>query len=187
MEADATAVANQKPRAPHLYGKGVSGNKRGRINVRIRAIEVFDSLRPDFGALSATDTLLLKQAAMMIARSESISSVRHADAAIRLSSESRRLLAMLRRHAAKRNDEGSLADLLQQDHAEQRAAADAGPATPAAPVVKDATSDAGKGAVTAVKARHAMAMDAKMPGKPDADTFGLDGETPAALKRGEAV
>ena len=114
MEASAAKVAGVKPATGRPFPKGVAPNPKGRVNIRARAAELYAALSTDFGKLNQTDTLILKQAAMMIARSESISSVRHADAAIRLSSEGRRLLLMLRRHAPKRSDEPSLADYLRE-------------------------------------------------------------------------
>jgi hypothetical protein len=122
-------METSEPRAatkpPQLYGKGHSGNRAGRMNVRARAAELFDELRGDFGELTRTDQVLLRQATMMIARSEALSGVKHADAAIRLSSEGRRLLMSLRRHAPKRDSsEVSLASYL---HSRKGAAvADAG-------------------------------------------------------------
>jgi hypothetical protein len=86
--AEATLKATAK--LPQWYRPGQGGNPRGRINIRARAAELVTTLSADFPDLGVTDQII---AAMMIARSESISSVRHADAAIRLSSESRRLLA----------------------------------------------------------------------------------------------
>jgi hypothetical protein len=118
--AEATLKATAK--LPQWYRPGQGGNPRGRINIRARAAELVTTLSADFPGLGVTDQIILKQAAMMIARSESISSVRHADAAIRLSSESRRLLLMLRRHAPKRDSVPSLEQYLREEHSREGAA-----------------------------------------------------------------
>jgi hypothetical protein len=152
------------------YRPGQSGNKRGRISIRARAAELVEMLAPDFGKLGPTDTVLLKQAAMMIARSESISSVRHADAAIRLSSESRPLLSQLRRHAPKHSskDEPTFTDIAAhaQAESEARRAAELAADEVAAPAATPTSGD-GKGTVKA-KPKPAMALDSA-PIKPDPD------------------
>jgi hypothetical protein len=186
MEADATAVANQKPKAPHLYGKGQSGNRRGRVNIRARSIEIYATLRNDFGELNATDTLILKQAAMMVARSESISSVRHADAAIRLSSESRRLLLMLKRHAPKRDSEATetFTDVAAhaQAESEARRAVELAADETAADGDKFTSGDA-IAAAPPSKPRPALALDSKLQ---DAQSLDL-AEDIARVCRGEVI
>jgi hypothetical protein len=90
METSSTVATTEQTKPPYQgFAKGTSGNPAGRANVRTRAADLFGVLRGDFGELNATDTLVLQQAAMMFARSEALSGVKHADAAIRLSSEGR--------------------------------------------------------------------------------------------------
>jgi hypothetical protein len=188
LEASVPKTVDEQSKPPWQYPKGVSGNKAGRPNIRVRADEIFVALSADFGKLNQTDTLILRQASMMISRSESISSVRHADAAIRLSSESRRLLLMLRRHAPRRADEASLADLLAADHVEQRAAE--AEADDVAIVDDEMTvgadgraSEFGSGAAVA-SVKPVMALDTKLD---DSGVELITAEEYLALKRGEAI
>jgi hypothetical protein len=52
----------------------------------------------DFGEMSAVDTVLLRQACLLLARGERVHSVKDADVGLRMSGEARRLLLTLRRH-----------------------------------------------------------------------------------------
>ena len=130
MEAsELPAETRPKSGLPHAYKPGQSGNPRGRYIVKVRANELFGLLSADLGPpLSAIDETLLRQACLLLARAERVSRLKDADVGIRMAGEARRILAMLKRTAPKHTAESSLADLLQQDHAEQRAAADAPPA-----------------------------------------------------------
>jgi hypothetical protein len=188
MSEQSTATVAQRrgfqPGNRQGFQPGVSGNPQGGRVINIRADELFAEMAVDFGPLSATDTILLRADCRLLARAEK---TKDDDAAIRLKSEARRGIdALRRRHASKRN--GMLADLLQADHAEQRAAAEdavhiqhqnGGTAELAADVVeasatpvragrKDPISDDGKG-VARAKPKPAMALDAKP--KPDAAAF----------------
>ena len=93
-------AAEQKPSKPrHRFAKGTSGNAAGRPNIGRRASELFDALSGDFGELSATDAILLRQAALLLARAERVSSIKQVDVGLRMSGEARRLLQVLRRNA----------------------------------------------------------------------------------------
>jgi hypothetical protein len=105
MEATApTAVLAQSSKRGHGDGrpfpKGVSGNPHGSGSVRVRAAELFSEMAVDFGTLTAVDTVLLRRASLLLARSERIRSARDADVSLRMSSEARRTLMTLRRHHA---------------------------------------------------------------------------------------
>jgi hypothetical protein len=101
--ADGAAVVEQvKPEPQGRWPKGVSGNPKGAAVDRVadRAGELFQAMSAELGALSPIDHALLKQACLLLARSERLKRARDADAAVRLSSEARRILASLRKHAA---------------------------------------------------------------------------------------
>jgi hypothetical protein len=91
------ARADQSTRKPHRFAPGVSGNPKGKAAVRERADELFQTMAPDFGTLSATDEVLLRQACLLLARSERVHRVRDIDVGVRMSGEARRLLAGLQR------------------------------------------------------------------------------------------
>ena len=76
----------------------------------------------ELGPVSPIDQILLKQAALLLARSERVSRIKDADVGIRMAGEARRILAMLKRTALKRDSsEVSLADYLREEHqSEQR-------------------------------------------------------------------
>jgi hypothetical protein len=92
-------AANEQRR--HSRGRpfepGVSGNPKGKAALRERADELFQTMAPDFGMLSATDEVLLRQACLLLARSERVHRVRDIDVGVRMSGEARRLLAGLQR------------------------------------------------------------------------------------------
>ena len=105
MEASDRRTVDEQSKPPWQYPKGVSGNKAGRPNIKVRAgekrrraVNRLPQSEPDrhahFEASGDDDRAQRKHFF-----------VRHADAAIRLSSESRRLLLMLKRHAPKRDSE----------------------------------------------------------------------------------
>ena len=200
MEASASVTAAAKQTIGRPFPKGASGNANGRPNIHARANELFDLLSADLGKpLSAIDETLLRQACLLLARAERVSRIKDADVGIRMAGEARRILAMLKRTAPKHTAESSLADLLQADHAESRAAADAvhiqhqngGTTELAADAVeasatavragrKDATSDDGKGAV------KPLAMDAALP-KTDAASLGMSEDEYRRLLAGEPI
>ena len=101
---EAAGPEQSKPQSsPGRWPKGTSGNPSGRTSRQIvaeRAAELFDAMSSDFGELSAVDRTMLHQACLLLARSERASGPRAADASIRMSGEARRLLELLRRHAA---------------------------------------------------------------------------------------
>jgi hypothetical protein len=110
------AVTEQRPKPRRGQGRpfvaGVSGNPKGRAAIKARAAELFATMAPDFGKLSATDEVLLRQAALLIARSERTYRKQDAEAAIRMSSEARRLLSSLRRRDRERESAESLTEYL---------------------------------------------------------------------------
>ena len=84
---------------PHRWPPGTSGNPLGSKLLTARADAIFGEVRCDFADnLSAVDTVLLRQACRLLARGERL---RDPDAAVRLSSEARRIIAALRRSAPK--------------------------------------------------------------------------------------
>ena len=83
---------------------GMSGNPKGRRAIRERASELFAIMSPDFDELSATDTVLLNQACLLLARSERVHRVRDIDVGVRMSGEARRLLLTLQRKRDRRRD-----------------------------------------------------------------------------------
>jgi hypothetical protein len=87
---------------PQCYKPGQSGNPLGPKILTERAAALFDTVVPDFPALSATDTVLLKQACRLLARSERM---RDPDASIRMASEARRTLDGLRRRQASKREQ----------------------------------------------------------------------------------
>lgn len=95
---------------PHRWRSGESGNPLGSRLLNARADAIFTEVRGDFvDDLSAVDTVLLRQACRLLARGERL---RDPDAAVRLSSEARRILASLRRKASKQVPEDTLADIV---------------------------------------------------------------------------
>jgi hypothetical protein len=103
MEATAIGLPATSPakkgRGPgRPFRKGIAANPRGNAAINDRAAALFSTIAPDFGELSATDTVLLRRAALLLARSERIHRVRDIDVALRMSGEARRLLQSLRRH-----------------------------------------------------------------------------------------
>jgi hypothetical protein len=82
------------------FPKGVSGNPHGRRALRERIEKLYATMTGDFGPLSATDEVLLRQACLLLARSERVHRRKDLDSAIRMSGEARRLLESLRKHAA---------------------------------------------------------------------------------------
>jgi hypothetical protein len=91
----------KKGRGPgRPFRKGVAANPRGHAAINDRAARLFNTIAPDFSELNATDTVLLRRACLLLARSERIHRVRDIDVALRMSGEARRLLQTLRRHHA---------------------------------------------------------------------------------------
>ena len=186
MEQQSSAGAPQRKHGGRPFPPGVSGNPRGGGAVSARTEELFVTMVVDFDSLSATDEILLRAACRLLARAEKTKDV---DAAVRLNSEARRGIDSLRRrHAPKHSTGSSLADLLRQDHMDQRVAADAGQASPDAiertggAPIEDATPPIdGR-----PKAKPMMALDSQQP-EPRAHVDGIDAETLARLARGEAV
>jgi hypothetical protein len=82
------------------FAPGVSGNPSGRRFLKDRADALYRIMAADLGPATPTDEILLRHAAMLIARAERIYSRKDIDAACRMSGEARRLIATLRRHAA---------------------------------------------------------------------------------------
>jgi hypothetical protein len=82
------------------FQKGVSGNPHGRRVIRERIEELFATMAGDFGPMTATDEVLLRQACFLLARSERVYRRADIDNAIRMSGEARRLLESLRRRPA---------------------------------------------------------------------------------------
>jgi hypothetical protein len=93
---DATAneqqILRKALRRGWSFPKGFSGNPKGKAALKVRAAELFGIMAPDFGELSAVDTVLLNQACLLLARSERIARVRDIDVGVRMSGEARRLL-----------------------------------------------------------------------------------------------
>jgi hypothetical protein len=81
------------------FPKGFSGNPKGKAALKARSAELFGIMAPDFAPLSATDEVLLRQACLLLARSERIARVRDIDVGVRMSGEARRLLQALRKNA----------------------------------------------------------------------------------------
>jgi hypothetical protein len=121
-----TAAEQKMPKPRHRFAKGTSGNAAGRPNIGRRATELFEALSSDFGELSATDAILLRQAALLLARAERVSSIKQADVGLRMSGEARRLIATLRRNApavrCAPEPFGQVAAIAQQQEAARRAA-----------------------------------------------------------------
>jgi hypothetical protein len=86
------------------FARGISGNPKGRAAIRERAAELYATMAPDFGELSATDTVLLNQACLLLARSERVHRVRDIDVGVRMSGEARRLLLSLQRKRGRERD-----------------------------------------------------------------------------------
>jgi len=92
--------------SPHHWRPGQSGNPLGSKVLTERANVIFAEVRGDFAAdLSAVDTVLLRQACRLLARGERL---RDAAAAVKLSSEARRLITALRQRAPKEDTEPTL-------------------------------------------------------------------------------
>ena len=83
----------------------------------------------DFGALSAVDDVLLRQACLLLARSERVHRVRDIDVGVRMSGEARRLLLTLQSKRDRRRvvERPSLSEYLAQHYAEAAPASDAAP------------------------------------------------------------
>jgi hypothetical protein len=117
VAAPIAAAAEQGRVVGRPFSKGVSGNPDGKASVREHAAALFYEMSADFGTLGAVETVLLRRAALLLARSESIRSTRDADVSLRMSSEARRTLMTLRRHhaAAPRDTTPSLSDILRAE------------------------------------------------------------------------
>jgi hypothetical protein len=105
MEVAATEQQRSKRQRGAGFPKGVSGNPKGRAAIRERADDLFGIMSADFAPLSAVDEVLLRQACLLLARSQRVHRLRDVDAGIRLSSEARRILAGLRKSATRRESE----------------------------------------------------------------------------------
>jgi hypothetical protein len=100
MELATTKSSDDPPRPKYTgFKKGVSANPAGRRPIKTRVNELFDGMVVDFGELAATDVVLLKQACLLIARSEAARNIKDADICLRMTGEARRILSALRRHA----------------------------------------------------------------------------------------
>jgi hypothetical protein len=119
MDVAAPEQLNKRGHGPG-FPKGTSGNPHGRASIRMRAVELFNVMAPDFAGMSAVDEVLLRQACMLIARSERVHRAKDIDASIRQSGEARRLLATLRRHAPAPRDEPILSEVLRARYASAR-------------------------------------------------------------------
>jgi hypothetical protein len=107
MEQQSTAARTST--GPHRWPPGTCGNPLGSKLLNARADALFGEIRGDFADdLSAVDTVLLRQACRLLARGERL---RDPDAAVRLSSEARRILAALKRKRAEQTGP-SLAEYL---------------------------------------------------------------------------
>ena len=117
----------QRVRGRPFPKNGLGGNPKGRATTRERAAELYAAMIPDFGQLSATDQVLLNQACLLLARSQCVHRRQDIDAAVRMSSEARRLLLTLQRKRGRKGDAGpSLTEYLAQHY-------DAAPGPPGAP------------------------------------------------------
>lgn len=97
--ANEQQILHKALRRGRSFPKGFSGNPKGKAALKDRAAELFAVMSPDFGPLGAVDTVLLRQACLLLARSERIARVRDIDVGVRMSGEARRLLQVLRRNA----------------------------------------------------------------------------------------
>jgi hypothetical protein len=79
------------------FAPGTTGNPKGRAAIRERADELYGIMAADFDHLTATDAVLLRQASLLLARSQRVHRRQDIEAAIRMSSEARRLLSTLRK------------------------------------------------------------------------------------------
>jgi hypothetical protein len=118
MEVAATEQQRSKRQRGAGFPKGVSGNPLGKALVRARADELFGIMSADFGELSAVDEVLLKQACLLLARSERVHRVRDIDVGVRMSGEARRLLQSLQRKRDKRrgSEQPSLSEYLRETY-----------------------------------------------------------------------
>jgi hypothetical protein len=80
-----------------MFAPGVSGNPSGQRRLKDRAEELFQIMVVDIRPLTKTDEMLLKHAALLIARAEKVHHRKNVDASCRMSGEARRLIASLRR------------------------------------------------------------------------------------------
>jgi len=126
MEA---STSDQPPvKRRHGFQPGISGSPLGPARaLRDRVDQLFALIKSDFGVLSATDTILLRQAALLIARSERVRRLCDIGVSARLSSEARRIIASLERkrdRGSKRSESGpqSWDDYLADDEATELAA-----------------------------------------------------------------
>ena len=110
----AGAEQAQKRSRAGRFMPGHSGNPKGGALDRVaeRAAELFAAMAPEFGELSAVDRALLQQAALLLSRSERLKRPKDADAAVRMSSEARRLVAALRKAAKTARRGPTLAEYL---------------------------------------------------------------------------
>ena len=100
MEQHAAATPQGDEQHSKLRGrpwpKGVSGNPSGSRTSK-RAVLLADEMAADLGELNAIERTMLAQACKLLIRSERVKDL---SVATRMSSEARRLLELLRRHAA---------------------------------------------------------------------------------------
>jgi hypothetical protein len=80
------AMCHCPPGSARPFRQGERANPNGSAAPRVRADRLFQLMLADFGELSATDQILLRRAASLLARSER---VLDSDAAVRLTSEGR--------------------------------------------------------------------------------------------------
>jgi hypothetical protein len=116
MQQSAAAPEQHDAQRPRVVGRpwksGQSGNPSGSRVLNQRIADLFNTLAADFGgeaALSAIDRALLMQSCVLLTRAQR---TRDVDAAVRLTSEARRGLMALRRHAVAPREGPTLAEYL---------------------------------------------------------------------------
>jgi hypothetical protein len=127
MQQSAAVSQQHDAQRPRVVGRpwkpGQSGNPSGARVLNQRIADLFNTLAVDFGgeaALSAIDRALLMQSCVLLTRAQR---TRDVDAAVRLTSESRRGLMALRRH--RRSPDVATLSLREQLQIEADAAAGA--------------------------------------------------------------
>jgi hypothetical protein len=96
---EAASSPARRPATGRPFPRGVSGNPAGKGFVKDRAEALYVVMAADIQPQTATDELLLRHAALLLARAQRIRNRKDIDASCRLSSEARRLIMSLRRNA----------------------------------------------------------------------------------------